>query len=71
MTGAGRARAIDGTLSVRDGHLWVDEVDTEAIAREHGTPLYVLSERRLRANAARYRAAFGDAWPHGEVRIRP
>jgi diaminopimelate decarboxylase len=71
VTGAGRARTIDGTLSVRDGHLWLDGIDTVALARDHGTPVYVLSERRLRANAAAYRAAFGDAWPHGEVRILP
>ena len=71
MTGTTPARTLDGTLSVRGGHLWVDEVDTAEVAARFGTPLYLLSERRLRANVARYRSAFGDAWPHGEVRILP
>ena len=59
MTGTTPARTIDGTLSVRDGHLWVDEVDTAEVATRFGTPLYLLSERRLRDNVARYRSAFG------------
>ena len=42
-----------------DGRLAVDGVDLEALAREHGTPLYVYSETELRARAAEYRDAFG------------
>ena len=52
MTGTTPARTLDGTLSVRGGHLWVDEVDTAEVAARFGTPLYLLSERRLRANVA-------------------
>jgi len=42
-----------------------------AIAAAFGTPLYVLSETRLRENARRYRSSFGRAWTHGAVRILP
>ncbi len=41
------------------GRLAIDGVDLEALAREHGTPLYVYSETELRARAAEYREAFG------------
>ena len=43
-----RAAAAAGALVVLD-----------ALAREHGTPLYVYSETELRARAAEYREAFG------------
>jgi diaminopimelate decarboxylase len=42
-----------------DGRLAIDECDLEALAREHGTPLYVYSETELRARAREYRDAFG------------
>jgi diaminopimelate decarboxylase len=41
------------------GRLAIDGVDLDALAREHGTPLYVYSESELRARAAEYRDAFG------------
>ena len=41
------------------GRLAIDGVDLDALAREHGTPLYVYSETELRARAAEYREAFG------------
>jgi diaminopimelate decarboxylase len=41
------------------GRLAIDGVDLEALAREHGTPLYVYSETELRARAVEYRDAFG------------
>jgi diaminopimelate decarboxylase len=43
------------------GRLGIDGVDVDALAREHGTPLYVYSETELRARAAEYREAFGPA----------
>lgn len=64
-------RAIDETLSARGGHLFVERCDALALAAEFGTPLYVLSETRLRTNARRYLRAFGDAWAHGDVRVLP
>jgi diaminopimelate decarboxylase len=41
------------------GHLAIDGCDLEALAQEHGTPLYVYSESELRARAQEYRDAFG------------
>ena len=43
----------EGFLDVRDGHLHIDGVDASALAREHGTPLFVFSEKRIRHNVAR------------------
>jgi len=48
-------------LTARDDHLYIDEVDCFALARNLGTPLYVTSERRLRENIRAYRSAFPDA----------
>ena len=31
-------------LSIRDGHLFVEDCDTVEIARRFGTPLFVVSE---------------------------
>ena len=41
------------------GHLAIDGCDLDALAREHGTPLYVYSETELRGRAGEYRNAFG------------
>lgn len=49
-----RTAAIDA-----DGRLVIDGCDLEALARDHGTPLYVYSETELRARAREYRDAFG------------
>jgi diaminopimelate decarboxylase len=43
----------EGFLEVRDGRLHIDGVDAAALAREHGTPLFVFSEDRIRHNVAR------------------
>lgn len=62
---------IDDALSVRDGRLWLEQRDLVELAREYGTPLYVISEDQLRRNLARTADAFATAWPHGEVRVLP
>ncbi len=62
---------IDDCLSERDGRLWMDEVDLCELARRFGTPLYVVSERRLRDNLGRIRGAFATAWTVGDVRVLP
>ncbi|KGM33614.1 diaminopimelate decarboxylase family protein, partial [Inquilinus limosus] len=40
-----------------DGRLTLDGHDLVALARAHGTPLFVFSEARLRGNARRFRQA--------------
>jgi diaminopimelate decarboxylase len=53
-------RLLPRTASVdAAGRLAIDGCDLEALAREHGTPLYVYSETELRARAREYRDAFG------------
>ncbi|MFC7326888.1 diaminopimelate decarboxylase [Marinactinospora rubrisoli] len=44
-----------------DGELTVGGVRVTELAREYGTPLFVLDEADFRARAREYRSAFGDA----------
>jgi len=48
-------------LTVRDNHLFMEEVDCTALAEQFGTPLYVTSESRLRENIRAYNRAFPQA----------
>ena len=57
--------------SIRDGRLWVEGVACSELAARFGTPLYVISESRLRTNARRLTAALAAAWPYGEARLLP
>jgi diaminopimelate decarboxylase len=53
-----------GTQSINgDGILEIGGCDTVSLAREFGTPLYVLDEQSLRGNCKRYRAAFESRYP--------
>jgi len=40
-------------LDVKNNHLHIDGVDAVELAREHGTPLFVFSEQRIRHNIER------------------
>jgi diaminopimelate decarboxylase len=51
------AWAIPGYLESREGRLFIDGVDSAALAREHDTPLFVFSERRVRSNIERLKQA--------------
>ena len=48
-------------LTLRHNHLFIEDVDCVSLAEEHGTPLYVTSESRLRENIRAYNRAFPDA----------
>lgn len=48
-------------------HLQFDGCDTVELAREYGTPLYVMSEARIRERIAELKAAFVDAEGGGTV----
>jgi diaminopimelate decarboxylase len=50
-----------------DGHLIVAGCDTVELAREFGTPLYVLDEQMIRANCRKYRDAFEGKVPSYEI----
>lgn len=56
-------------LSIRDGHLYIEDCDTVELAKEFGTPLFVVSEQRLVDNYQSYQAAFSKYWPEGRARI--
>ncbi|MFM7322547.1 MAG: diaminopimelate decarboxylase [Armatimonadota bacterium] len=50
------------------GHLEIGGCDTIALAREFGTPLYVMDEALIRENCRRYAAVFAARYP-GESRV--
>lgn len=49
------------------GHLEIGGCDTVALAREFGTPLYVMDEALLRANCRAYKRAFADRYPENDI----
>ncbi len=57
-----------GTQQVgRNGHLEIGGCDTVELAREFGTPLYVLDEAAVRANCRAYKAAFAKRYSKNEI----
>ncbi len=58
-------------LSVRDGRLFLDDCDAAGLVERFGSPLFVTSESRLRANYRRFKTAFESAWPEGPVDVLP
>ena len=57
----------DGYLDDRVGRLHMDGVDLVNVAEEHGTPLFVYSENRLRRNARHLHRAFADMHANATV----
>lgn len=68
MQASGR---IDEALSTRNGHLFIEHVDTVEIARQYGSPVFVVSEDQLRRNIRRFQASFAAGWTDGPVLIMP
>lgn len=62
---------LDECLSVRDGHLMVEDCDTTDLVARFGSPLFVISEAQLRRNLRRFQTAFAAAWPDGPVDVLP
>jgi diaminopimelate decarboxylase len=60
---------LDECLSIRDGRLFVEECDADALARRFGTPVHIISEDQLRRNARRYRREFEQRWTDGPVLV--
>ena len=57
-----------GTQQVgRNGHLEIGGCDTVELAREYGTPLYVMDEAAIRANCRAYKAAFASRYPRNDI----
>lgn len=58
------ARILPDTARVNErGHLEIGGCDLVALAREHGTPLYVFCEETLRARCRAFRSAFTSLHP--------
>lgn len=51
-------------LKNKSGKLFVEKVSAEALAKKFGTPLYVYSESRIRANAGRVKKALAKYIPN-------
>ncbi len=49
------------------GHLEIGGCDAVDLAREFGTPLYVMDEQAVRDNCRRYRAAFESRYPKNDI----
>ncbi len=64
------ARESD-VLSIRDGRLFVEELDAAGLVERFGSPIFVFSEAQLRSNVRRFRAAFAEGWPEGPVDVLP
>lgn len=58
---------IKSPLENVDGTLYIDGVSAIKLAEEYGTPLYVISERKIRENYRRLAAAFAKSY--GKIRI--
>jgi diaminopimelate decarboxylase len=56
---AATANVLPEASAVVDGRLQIGGVDCEALAREHGTPAYVVAEDDLRRRARAFAAALG------------
>jgi diaminopimelate decarboxylase len=54
-------------LGIADGHLTVDGHDVVALAAEHGSPLFVYSERRVADNAGGFLRAARGGHPRANV----
>ena len=60
---------LNPPLSVRNGHLFIEDCDTVSLASQFGTPLFVVSENQLVENYHRYHDAFASRWPEGRIRV--
>jgi len=66
-----KAKRIDDCLSMRDGHLFIEALDTVEIVKKFGSPVFVFSEAQLRRNIRRFQKGFEAGWTEGPVKIMP
>ncbi len=62
---------IDDCLSTRNGHLFIENLDTVELIKRYGSPLFVFSEDQIRRNVRRFQKAFQKGWQNGPVKILP
>ncbi len=65
------AASESDVLSIRDGRLFVEELDAAELVERFGSPIFVFSETQLRNNVRRIRDAFAEGWPVGPVDVLP
>jgi len=64
------AREAD-VLSIREGRLFIEELEATELVERFGSPIFVFSENQLRSNLRRIRSAFEAGWRDGPVDILP
>jgi len=62
---------IDDSLSIQNGHLFIEKVDTVELIERFGSPLFVLSEEQIRRNTRAFQRSFQDGWSVGDVKVMP
>jgi diaminopimelate decarboxylase len=63
----GQSWQVPHYLETRAGYLTVDGVDTVGLAEQHGTPLYVFSEKRIADNTRNLRSAVESVHPRVKI----
>ena len=64
-------RQIDNVLSTRNRHLFIEECNTTKLVEEFGSPIFVISESKVRDNYKRFHNAFSKYWLDGPVQVLP
>lgn len=62
---------IDDCLSTKNGHLFIEALDTVEIVEQFGSPVFVVSEDQLRRNIRRFQKSFEAGWADGPVKVMP
>lgn len=62
---------ISDSLTVRDGHLHIEEYDAFELVKKFGSPIYVVSETTLRQNFRVWADTLAYLWPEGPTRVLP
>jgi diaminopimelate decarboxylase len=63
-------KRIDDALSVRNGHLYLEDCDTVELVERFGSPIFVVSEDHLRRTVRRFQTAFAAGW-NAPVKVMP
>lgn len=63
--------SLEHPLSIRGGVLFFEDYSVPQLAEEFGTPVFAVSENRLRQNYRDLRGIYGKKWREGEVKIMP
>ncbi len=59
---------VEGFLEINNsGHLTIEGIDTFDLAQRYGTPLYVISEDRVRENFRKWRTTLASRYEQSEV----